>query len=268
MDVIKMVDTCMSGKRIWVVAALLFLAEGCLHDKNQHEDYYYEDYFRGDFVTTGEPKLNEEVQITFTIHPVLEAPKTTIRIDLPEGIELVEGTPHWQGDIKGGEIVSVTITVKPVREGQFGIWVYVESVFSSRRKENYGYFLCFLTSKESGKISRTKFYNDIQVGGEMIKIPVGLHLESMPQPNAGEEVVLTFSLIASEDKPNVKAEIVLPEEFIYISGTLEWEGDLKKDQKETFQVTIKTTVVGRFSIRGIVAWDDDGGTFIYDIYVW
>ena len=262
-----MVDACMNGKMMWVVAVLLFVG-GCLHDKNKSEDYYREDYFRGDFVTEGEPKLNEEVQITFAIHPVLEAPNTAIRIDLPEGIELVQGIPHWEGDIKGGEIVSVTITVKPVREGQFGIWAYVESVFSSRRSENYGYFLCFLTSKESGKVSRTKFYNDIQVGGEMIKIPVGLHLESMPQPNQGEEVVLTFSLLASEDMPNVKAEIVLPEEFIYIGGTLEWEGDLKKEQKEIFQVTIKTTVRGRFEILGIVTYNDTEDKFAKYIFVW
>ena len=267
MDVIKMVDMYINGKMIWVVVALLF-AGGCVHDKNQHEDYYPEDYFRGDFVTTGEPKLNEEVQITFTIEPITESFGTKIEIDLPEGIELVEGTPHWEGDVKGDEIVSITITVKPVQEGQFGIWAYATGVLDGIAERTIGYFLCFLTSKESGKISRTKFYNDIQVESMGIKIPVGLHLESMPQPNRGEEVVLTFSLLASEDMPNIKAEIVLPEEFIYINGTLEWEGDLKKDQKETFQVTIKTTVVGRFSIRGIVAWDDDGGTFIYDIYVW
>ena len=266
---IKMVDTYKNGNMMWVVVILLFVG-GCLHDKNRYEDYHLEDYFKGDFVTEGEPKLNEEVQITFTIHPVLEAPNTTIRIDLPEGIELVKGIPHWEGDIKGGEIVSITITVKPVREGQFGIWVYVESVFSSRRKENYDYFLCFLTSKESGKISRTTFYNDIQVETMGIKMPVAFVMKSRSilHPTVGEEVVLILELHASEDTPNVKAEIVLPEEFIYIGGPLEWEGDLKKDQKEIFQVTIKTTKKGRFSIKAVVIYDDEKSAFIYDINVW
>jgi hypothetical protein len=266
-----MVDMFFNGKckKIWVIAVFILLFGGCLNNKDKGQDYHLEDYYRGDFVVTGEPKLDQEVKITFSIHPVLEAPNTTIRIDLPEEIELVQGDITWEGDVNPGEIVSVTITVKPVREGQLEIWAYVRSVFSSRREESYNYFLCFLTSKDKGQVSRKPFYHEpppVETMGT--KIPVGISLESNPQPNAGEEVVLTFSVLASEDTPNVKAEIVLPEEFIYISGTLEWTGDLKKDQKETFQVKIKTTVRGRFKILGIVTYNGTEDRFAKHIFVW
>lgn len=266
-----MVDIFYNGKhkKMWVIAVFILLFGGCLHNKDKSQDYHLEDYYRGDFAVTGEPKLNQEVKITFTIHPVLEAPNTTIKIDLPEGIELVQGDLTWEGDVNPDEIVSVIITVKPVREGQFEIWSHVKSVFSSRREERYDYFLFLLTSEDKGQVSRKPFYDEpppVETMGR--EIPVGISLESNPQPNAGDEVVLTFSLLASEDTSNVKAEIVLPEEFIYISGTLEWIGDLKKDQKETFQVKIKTTARGRFTIQAIVAYDNDGGTFFYDIFVW
>ncbi len=79
---------------------------------------------------------------------------------------------------------------------------------------------------------------------------------------------LTFGISSDAINENVKAEIVLPEEFIYISGPLEWTGDLKKDQKEIFQVTIKTTVRGRFEILGIVTYNDTEDKFAKYIFVW
>jgi hypothetical protein len=35
-----------------------------------------------------------------------EFPNTTLRIELPEGVELVSGDPNWQGDILAGGTVA------------------------------------------------------------------------------------------------------------------------------------------------------------------
>ena len=134
-----MVDCISSIGKKWVkrvdavsVLALLILSAcaGCIHQEEGSETATaMEDYFRGDFITTGEPILNQEVEILFSIKPVLEAPNTTISVYLPEGIELVHGDIHWEGDIQKDEVVQITFTVKPVQEGQLILWSYVESVF-------------------------------------------------------------------------------------------------------------------------------------------
>jgi hypothetical protein len=243
------------------------ICAGCIHQEQGAETAVaWEDYFRGDFAVTGEPVLNQEVKMLFTVNPVLEAPNTSITLYLPEGIELVQGDSNWKGDIKKDELVQVRITVKPIQEGQWIMWFYVESVFSSRRKEHCTYYLVFLTSKDSGQVSRTHFYPPSPEGGT-VAIPVHLSPKSVPRPNVGEEVVLTFLLTASEDVPNVKAVIVLPEEFIFIDGILEWTGDLKAGQEETLQITIKTTERGRFKILGILTYDDEEWKYATYIFV-
>ena len=261
------VHVCGKWEKSIVVILMCIVCTGCINqDKGAETAVALEDYFRGDFSVTGEPVLNQDVEIVFTVNPVLKAPNTEIRFYLPEGIELVQGDLTWKGDIKKDELVQIKITVKPIQEGQWIMHSYVESVFSSKRKEHYTYYLVFLTSKESGQVSRTWFYPP-SPEGTSLDIPIGLALKSTPTPDVGEEVVLTFAVMASEDMPAVKAVIVLPEEFILLDGILEWSGDLEKEKEEIFQITIKTTERGRFEIMGILTYDDEELKFAYYIFV-
>ncbi len=263
-----------SGKweKFNIVVVLLFagICTGCIHHEPELERdvaYYKEDSLRGDFTVTGEPILNHEVEIVLSVNPVMDAPNTSITLFLPEGIELVQGDLYWEGDIKKGDLVEILIMVKSIQEGQWEILAYVESVYSSRRKEHYPYYLYFLSAKDSGQVSRTRFYYERTYGKILEELIVDLALKSTPTPDVGEEVVLTFAVIASEDTPTVRVVIVLPEEFILIDGTLEWTGDLKEAQEETFQITIKTTERGRFEILGILTYDDEEWKFGYYIFV-
>jgi hypothetical protein len=254
---------------ILVVVLLIFGAcAGCIHQEEGSEPApAMEDYFRGDFITTGEPILNQEVEILFSITPVLEAPNTSITVYLPEGIELVHGDIHWEGDIQKDEVVQITFTVKPVQEGQLILWSYVESVFSSKHKEHYTYYLVFLTSKDSGQVSRTHFYSEHQDGKILEEMTVNMILDPPPDPKANEEMILTFSLIASKDISNVRAVVVLPEEFVLVNGTLEWTGALEEAKKiVAIQVTVIPTETGRFWFVGTVTYDDEW-RYKFQIYV-
>lgn len=243
------------------------LCTGCIQQEEGSETAVTpEDYFRGDFAVTGEPILDQEVEVLFSVKPVLEAPNTSITLYLPEGIELVQGDSSWEGDIKKDELVQVRITVKPIQEGQWIMWFYVESVFSSRRKEHYTYYLVFLTSKDSGQVSRTSFYPP-PFEGKAIELAVGLVIRVPNFLDIGEEVVVTFSLLASKDMPDVKAVIVLPEELILIDGVLEWTGDLEKENEETFQITIIPTERGRFEILGILTYNNEEWKFVRYVFV-
>jgi len=259
------------AKGEYLVLVVVFagvICEGCIQQEEESEPgVVLEDYFRGDFAVTGEPILNQEVEILFTVKPVLEAPNTSIDFYLQEGIELVQGSLHWEGDIKKDEVVEIAIIVKPVQEGQLEICAYVESVFSRQHKEHYPYFLVFLTSKDSGRVSRTHFYPPpVEREGKLMMI--NMILDAPPDPKVGEEIVLTFSLIASKDISNVKAVVVLPEEFILVNGSLEWQGDLKYAEIiEVIQVTIIPTERGRFWFTGTATYDSKSLKYGFQMYI-
>ncbi len=252
---------------VLVVIFACIICAGCIHqEKGSETAVALEDYFRGDFAVTGEPVLNQEVEVLFSVNPVLEAPNTSITLYLPEGIELVQGDSSWEGDIGKDELVQVRITVKPIQEGQWTMWFYVESVFSSKRKEHYTYYLVFLTSKDSGQVSRTHFYPP-SPEGKAIELAVDLAIRVPNFLDIGEEAVVTFSLLASRDVSDVRAVIVLPEEFILIDGVLEWTGDLEKEKEEIFQITIIPTERGRFEILGILTYDNEEWKFARHVFV-
>jgi hypothetical protein len=242
---------------------------GCIRQNSSEfgTSPYMDDYFRGDISVKGEPALNQEVEVIFTVNPVADCLDTEMWIHLPKGVELIEGDTEWEGDLKKDEVFTMRIIVKPIQEGQLEIiGQIIGDLFDAYRERPY--FLYFLTSKNSGKSSRQPFYKESPVlHKEATKAPVDIILENIPWPDVGEEVVLTFSLIAPEDMSNVKAVIELPEEFIFVEGTLEWTGDLKKDQKETFQIKIKTTEKGRFRIVGVIMFDDEKLEYIYHMFV-
>jgi hypothetical protein len=250
----------------FLILMLVIGCAGCIQQKSESgTSPYMDDYFRGDISVKGEPVLNKEVEVIFTVNPVADCFDTEMWIHLPKEVELIQGDTYWEGNLTKDEIFTMRIVVKPIQEGQLEIMGQIMGdLFDAYRERPY--FLYFLTSKNSGKISRQPFYREPPVlHREATKAPVDIILEDIPWPEVGEEVVLTFSLIAPEDMSNVKAVIELPEEFIFLEGTLEWVGDLKKDQKETFQVRIRTTEKGRFQIVGVITFDDEKLEYIYYI---
>ena len=255
------------ARLVLIVTLAGVLCTGCIQQKEVSETTVaYEDYFRGDFAVTGEPILNQEVEIVFSINPPVDSLNTEIEIFLPEGIELVQGDVYWEGDIQRDEVVGITIRVKPVQEGQWIIHIYVKGMLDGKYEKDRVYYLFFLTSKDSGQVSRTHFYPPSPEGKPKL-MTVGLVIRVPNFLDMDEEVVVTFSLLASKDVSDVRAVIVLPEEFILIDGVLEWTGDLQKEKEETFQITIIPTERGRFEILGILTYDDEEWKFARYVFV-
>ena len=250
-----------------LVCISLCLSSGCLHQQEERDDggLIIEDYFRGDFIVTGEPILYEDVEITLILNPPLDSMSTEVLFNLPEGIEIVEGNKTWKGDILSNETARINITVRPIQEGELFIQAYVKGLLAGEYEKDFTYYLVFLTAKNSGKVSRTRFYPP-SVESEGIKMIADLSLKIDLFLDVGEEAVLTCSLIASEDTRNVRAVIELPEEFIILDGPLEWTGDLEKEKEEIFQIRFIPTEVGKFEILGHLSYDDK--QYTYAVRVW
>jgi len=252
-----------------LVCISLSLSSGCLHQQEKISDdggLIIEDYFRGDFTVTGEPILYEDVEITLILNPPLDSMNTEVLFDLPEGIEIVEGNKTWKGDILSNETARITITVRPIQEGELFIQAYVKGLLAGEYEKDFKYYLVFLTTKNSGKVSRTGFYPP-SVESKGIKMIVGLVLKIDLFLDVGEEAVLTCELMASEDTKNVRAVIELPEEFIILDGPLEWTGDLEKEKKVIFHIRFIPTEVGNFKILGHLSCDIEEYTLVVRVWV-
>jgi hypothetical protein len=250
-----------------LIISIIIGGTGCIQQKEYGTAPYMDDFFRGEFSVRWIPALNKEVTVIFTVTPIEDSFDTGIWIYLPDGIELIEGDTHWEGYLKKDDSFKMKIKVKPIQEGQLEIWAHVLGDVSGAERD-WAYYIYFLTFKGIGLVSRKPFYREPHpVEGELKELVVDLGLKSSISTNVGEEMVLTFSLVASKDMENVKAVIELPEEFIFIDGTLEWAGNLKAAQEEIFQVTIKSTKKGRFEVLGFLYYDKEELIYKYDIFV-
>lgn len=54
----------------------------------------------------------EETKITLTARANIKTSKISMIIDLPLGLTLVEGEPHWEGPLKRGETQQMTIIIQ------------------------------------------------------------------------------------------------------------------------------------------------------------
>ena len=109
-----------------VLVLCLVLVTGCLEEfpKEQKEERVVPKVVKGEkgeapktpitislsMPTT--PLLNEVTKITATVNSILDAPDTTARIILPEGVTLVSGDLIWEGDLKAGIPTSFSANIK------------------------------------------------------------------------------------------------------------------------------------------------------------
>jgi hypothetical protein len=71
---------------------------------------------------TPEPIVGRDV--TWHIEMVSTGPEfqnATLRVELPEGVELVSGDPNWQGDIPAGGTVVVDLVIRVTTPGEWKI---------------------------------------------------------------------------------------------------------------------------------------------------
>jgi len=104
------------------------------------------EFYKGNFSVSDAPILNRTVELVFTLETIDDAPNTTIKMFLPEGIELVEGNLLWNGDIKKDEKIEHKISIKVVKEGEWRIRAWVENEkFSGFNRA----FFCYIDSEVS-----------------------------------------------------------------------------------------------------------------------
>ncbi|RLG58197.1 MAG: hypothetical protein DRN95_04725, partial [Candidatus Hydrothermarchaeota archaeon] len=70
-----------------------------------------DDPFKGSFVGSQTPYLNQVSQITFSVTPEEDMSNSTIKFFLPPDVELVEGDLEWHGDLKEDQQLSLDLLI-------------------------------------------------------------------------------------------------------------------------------------------------------------
>jgi hypothetical protein len=201
------------------------------------------------------PKLNEEAELVLEIEAYKDAPGTTAEIELPPEARLVSGDLRWEGEVKAGSPVRLTVRILFTQEGQYTIsgkalcpispdmvWGDQDHVYLTVKQDSgtFGFDSGGGESLTTGPESP----------GQAPSTPILVHLDISKAPKLNEEVELVLEIEAYKDAPGTTAEIELPPEARLVSGDLHWEGDVKADSPVRLPVRILFTQEGEYTIGG------------------
>jgi hypothetical protein len=106
-----------------------------------------DDPFKGSFVGSKIPYLNQVAQITFSVTPDEDMPSSSIKFFLPPDAELKEGDLEWHGDLKEGQQLSldlfINVTEKIEQNIKAEALTYIDGIMITR-----SYYFPFSTVDE------------------------------------------------------------------------------------------------------------------------
>jgi hypothetical protein len=200
------------------------------------------------------PTLNQEVTLVFRVKPLIDAPDTTVQIDLPEGFLSMGGPLEWREDIFAEESRVFQVQVKAIKTGTWTITAKATSrlpdgavfgkpaTLSVDVKDSSG---IIRDPESSVKDSETK---STAVKSDKLSVPMDMDLSVSASPALDEVVVLTFRVKPLIDAPRMAVRVDLPEGIQAVEGQLEWQEDVLADEVREYQVRIKTVKTGLWTI--------------------
>jgi len=71
------------------------------------------------------PKVGEIAELALKVTPHKYASNALVKIDVPRGIELIEGNTEWKGKIEPNQTVFLNIKIKPLETGDYYLKGYI-----------------------------------------------------------------------------------------------------------------------------------------------
>ena len=96
---------------------------------------------------------------------------------------------------------------------------------------------CFYATEGSSGIARLRYTQNLTV-----RLLSDTHFE------------MVYTVSASEDLQNERAELLLSSGLIHVSGSLVWEGDLKPEGSVKLTATARIQESGEFRVRGTIGF--------------
>lgn len=77
--------------------------------------------FKGTFTFSEKPVLNNPVELTYSVITSTQISNASIEIEVPEGISIISGNPHWKGDLSYMDTVTIKLTIQILESGNYTI---------------------------------------------------------------------------------------------------------------------------------------------------
>jgi len=236
--------------RIFLIILLFVsLFNGCI---NQKKDSGVETYFKSFALKFEElPLLNNPVNLVCTAIERDFASNIVIEVILPEGFELVDGTLTWEGHVDPNQTKTHTVTVKAVKTGQWTISAWAGPDYYP----HYDAESLYVTVTEtSAHISEEPFqmdsYSSCTNSGSLSYFK-DFSIFLSDSPTLSRQTTLVCTAIERDFASNIVIEVILPEGFELVDGTLTWKGHVDPNQTKTHTVTVKAVKTGKWTIS---AW--------------
>lgn len=71
------------------------------------------------------PKVGEIAELTLKVTPYKYASNAVVKINVPKGIEIIEGDTEWKGRIELNQTVFLNIKIKPLEAGDYYLEGYI-----------------------------------------------------------------------------------------------------------------------------------------------
>ncbi len=164
-----------------------------------------EDIFNGKFSSKDiSLDVNQTVDVSFTMHPTMDAPDTVIKLDIPDDfVKVVKGNTVWKGDVKKGETVKLDFSLVAIQDIDTTLKLDVKAQ-PLGKDYDYSYYLHFGTSgakydkSKGGKLKKISLEGAAPASPGVIKPP----LDPSPKPETGpssEPSSESSSAVASAD---------------------------------------------------------------------
>jgi hypothetical protein len=211
----------------------------------------------------GAPMLNQmaELRVAVQVRANIPAKDISIRVNLPEGVELLNGNLSWTGDvpIKSNE----TVIIAQVKAVKIGNWtIDVRGIIDPKKNGGFGgdninASIYLLVTEKSAEWRKYPAYPPLgstplpvgQVPATINTDPspkVDLTFKTIPLLNKPAEIICTLS--TSVDMPNLTVHLLLPLGAEIVDGNAEWIGNLKAGVPTTFSKQILFRQPGRNGI--------------------
>jgi hypothetical protein len=86
----------------------------------------------------GEPIVNATVDLSVTISTQEQADNLDFSLSLSPGLELITGSPSWQGSLQKDESIVLSFSIKVLREGDWPLAVYAFNSYTPGSETGFG----------------------------------------------------------------------------------------------------------------------------------
>lgn len=134
-----------------------------------------------------------EVGAVIDYHAILsvrgrDVPELTLDVELPDAVEVVEGTPHWEGGLAVGETKELTLKLRVIRPGQWLVHTQALGQYSPGGDPTFGASsrILLISDFESGRIAT---YDELR----QTEMPCGPDLSCGTPPVTSSKPLVTLT---------------------------------------------------------------------------